>query len=220
MSTVQYQRQAGLLPPDILWNLPIAVAGVGAVGRQVVLQLCSAGARNLAFYDHDTVEESNIGPQGWRRDDIGVPKVEALLGDIERQQLFPASDGATTAKGLHRRFPTESYEHPIVFCCVDNINTRGQLFRTSTYNLFLDSRVAGDTVHVLSVSDPDSRDYYESTLFDREEAFQATCTTRMSIHIANIAAGLLVQQFSKWLRELPTDRHTVFNLLAMESYSK
>lgn len=220
MSTAYYQRQAGVLPPDTLQNLKIGVAGVGAVGRQVVLQLVSAGARNLHFWDHDTVEEANIGPQGWSPDDIGQPKVGALFSDAVSR--FPDA-GSITA--YESRFPAANPPQlDVFFCCVDKIETRGSIFQGFSENkllpYFFDSRVTSDTVHILACCENEHGDYYAGTIFEAEEAFQATCTTRMSIHMANIAAGLLIQQLSKALREMPLDRHTVFNLLSMECWSK
>ena len=39
---------------------------------------------------------------------------------------------------------------------------------------------------------------------------------RSTIYAASIAAGLMVHQFTRWLRRMPVDRDTVLNLLAGE----
>ena len=41
-------------------------------------------------------------------------------------------------------------------------------------------------------------------------------TAKTTIYSANIAAGLMIAQFTKWLRNLPMDSDLQFNLLASE----
>ena len=42
------------------------------------------------------------------------------------------------------------------------------------------------------------------------------CTARATIYAASIAAGLMVHQFTRWLRDMPVDRDASLNLLAGE----
>ena len=42
------------------------------------------------------------------------------------------------------------------------------------------------------------------------------CTARSTIYAASIAAGMMVHQFTRWLRGIPVDRDTSLNLLAGE----
>ena len=60
------------------------------------------------------------------------------------------------------------------------------------------------------------RDHYPTTLFARSEAQLGRCTARSTIYAASIAAGLMLHQFTRWLRALPVDRDTSLNLLAGE----
>jgi len=53
--------------------------------------------------------------------------------------------------------------------------------------------------------DTPGRTHYPSTLFTAEEAFTGSCTAKSTIFTANIAAGMMVEQFTKWLRGLPAD---------------
>ena len=53
-------------------------------------------------------------------------------------------------------------------------------------------------------------------LFARADAEVGRCTSRSTIYTASIAAGLMVHQFTRWLRGMPVDRDTSFNLLAGE----
>jgi len=55
-----------------------------------------------------------------------------------------------------------------------------------------------------------------STLFAQAEAFHGSCTGKSTIYIANIAAGLMVGQFARWLRGLSVDADLMLNLLSRE----
>jgi sulfur carrier protein ThiS adenylyltransferase len=53
-------------------------------------------------------------------------------------------------------------------------------------------------------------------LFRADEAFVGPCTAKTTIYCANIAAGLMLGQFTKYLRQLPVDADIQLNLLASE----
>src|SRR5258708_6147128 len=77
-------RQRGLIPPARLTACHAVVIGVGAIGRQVALQLAAVGIPLLVLYDHDTVEEANLAPQGYRPDQLACCKVDATAADCQR----------------------------------------------------------------------------------------------------------------------------------------
>ncbi len=60
---------------------------------------------------------------------------------------------------------------------------------------------------------------YGDSLFEPEEAFQGACTAKSTIFTANIAAGLMVSQFSKHLRGMALERDFNLNLLSLEMFN-
>ena len=76
-SSDRFARQQDLVPAERLAELVVTVIGVGAIGRQVALQLAAIGARRLQLVDFDRVDDTNITTQGYLLDDIGQPKVDA-----------------------------------------------------------------------------------------------------------------------------------------------
>ena len=74
----------------------------------------------------------------------------------------------------------------------------------------------GEVIRVLAVADEHGRDHYPSTLFPQADAQRGACTSRSTIYGANIAAGLMLHQFARWLRGQRVDRDTTFNLLGSE----
>jgi hypothetical protein len=74
----------------------------------------------------------------------------------------------------------------------------------------------GETMRILVANNELGRRHYPTTLFMASEAHAGSCTARSTIYTANIAAGLLVHQFVRWLRRQPVDADTSLDLFAGE----
>lgn len=208
----RFARQQDLVPAERLAELPITVIGVGAIGRQVAIQLAAIGAKQLQLIDFDHVDETNITTQGYLAADIGVPKVSAMARSINEL------DETIKLELVQDRFRPMLAIGQAVFCCVDSIETRAAIWRSVSRRseFWVDGRMLGETIRVLVAADEQGRRHYPTTLFASTEAQPGRCTARSTIYAANIAAGLVVSQFVKWLRKQPTDADLSFNLLATE----
>src|SRR2546421_5518329 len=69
-------RQRQIVPPEKLASCHAIIIGVGAIGRQVALQLAAVGIAAMELIDHDLVGVENLAPQAYWPADIGKPKVE------------------------------------------------------------------------------------------------------------------------------------------------
>ena len=76
-------------------------------------------------------------------------------------------------------------------------------------------RMAAEVLRVLCVT-PEHADRYAGTLFAADEAHRGACTARSTVYCANIAAGWMIHQFTRWLRGWPVDFDLTLNLLAGE----
>ncbi len=76
--------------------------------------------------------------------------------------------------------------------------------------------MAAEVIRVLASDTPNVDQHYPTTLFASSDAYAGECTAKSTIYTANIAAGLMVGQFTRWLRRLPVVREQLFNLLAQE----
>ena len=105
-----------------------------------------------------------------------------------------------------------------VFCCVDSIDTRRLIWESvkDRSSFFCDGRMSAEVLRVLTACDAASRDHYPTTLFSGGEAYAGACTAKTTIYCANIAAGLMLAQFTKHLRNLPVDPDIQLNLLTSE----
>jgi sulfur carrier protein ThiS adenylyltransferase len=205
-------RQQGLVPSDRLVGLTATVIGVGAIGRQVALQLAAIGVRSIQLIDFDTVDETNITTQGYSASDIGKLKVDATSATI--QQIDPDVNVET----INDRFRPRHVPGDAIFCCVDSISARTAIWRSvnASCQFWADGRMLGETMRILCVADDTGRQHYPTTLFHQSEAQPGQCTSRSTIYTASIAAGLMLHQFTRWLRGIPIDADLSLNLLASE----
>jgi sulfur carrier protein ThiS adenylyltransferase len=211
-SQERYSRQRDLVPADRLSACKATVIGVGAVGRQVALQLAAMGIPWLQLVDFDVVEESNLASQGYLEEDLGRSKVVATAGLCRRisENLEIQEEAA--------RFRRSMETGNVIFACVDKIDTRRLIWEAvkDKVDFWADGRMSAEVLRILIACDSAGRRHYPTTLFAAEEAYVGACTAKTTIYCANICAGLMVAQFAKWLRRLPVESDLNFNLLAGE----
>ena len=205
-------RQRDIVPPDRLAACDVTVVGVGAVGRQVALQLAAIGVARMQLVDFDRVEVENLAPQGYFESDLGRLKVEATA-DLVRQ-----INSALDVQPIEGRFKRSMAVGDLLICCVDSIETRRHIWQAvkDQTGFFCDTRMSAEVVRVLTAADVAGREHYPTTLFSAGEAHAGACTAKSTIYTANIAAGLAVGQFTKWLRGLPVDADVTLNILTCE----
>jgi sulfur carrier protein ThiS adenylyltransferase len=208
----RYSRQKDIVPTERVAACKATVIGVGAIGRQVALQLTAMGIPWLQLIDFDNVEVSNLASQGYLEDDLDVPKVHATA------DLCQQVNHHLEVHEVNDRFRRGMAVGNTVFCCVDSIATRKLIWEAvkDKANFYCDGRMSAEVLRVLTACDSESRKHYPTTLFNADEAFVGSCTTKTTIYCANIAAGLMTAQFTKYLRHLPIDCDIKLNLLTSE----
>jgi molybdopterin-synthase adenylyltransferase len=208
----RFERQRDLVPLARLSTVRATVIGVGAIGRQVALQLGTIGAPRLQLVDFDQVDRTNVTTQGYSVADVGQSKVLVTAAAIH------ALDPDIQVASIFDRYRPKMELGDAIFCCVDSISARGAIWRSASRGLefWCDGRMLGETIRVLTAADLRGRAHYPTTLFAQSDAEPGRCTARSTIYAASIAAGLMVHQFTRWLRGIPTDADTTLNLLGSE----
>jgi len=205
-------RQQELVPGPALAQLIVTVIGVGAIGRQAALQLAAIGVRHIQLVDFDAVDETNVTTQGYLASDVGQPKVQATKRAIQSR------DPTIDVEAIEDRYRPRRDYGEAVFCGVDSIAVRATIWRSirSRCRFWADGRMLGETMRVLVVAGEVGYQHYPQTLFAASEAEPGRCTAHSTIYTANIAAGLMIHQFARYLRRQEVDADTTFNLLAGE----
>ena len=213
MNTDQrYSRQRDIVPAERLTTCKATVIGVGAIGRQVALQLAAMGITWLQLVDFDIVEESNLASQGYLEEDLGKLKVEATA------DLCGRINSSLEILTLNDRFRRSIDIGNAIFVCVDKVDIRRLIWESVKDKawFFCDGRMTAEVLRVLTAYDSKSREHYPTTLFAADEAYTGSCTAKTTIYCANIAAGTMLAQLTKWLRHLPIDSDISLNLLTCE----
>ncbi len=135
----RFQRQQDLVPAGRLAELSITVIGVGAIGRQVALQLAAIGASRLRLIDFDRVDATNVTTQGYLSTEIGQLKVHATAAAITMIDHTIAVDAVAD------RFRAKMDVGHCVFCCVDSIEARAAIWRSvrNRCRFWVDGRMLG-----------------------------------------------------------------------------
>jgi len=193
-------------------NAKVTVIGVGAIGRNVAIQLAAVGVPRLQLIDFDTVDETNVTTQGYLAADVGREKVEAAADAVA------CLDPLISVQTISDRYRPRMEIGSVIFCCVDSIDARSAIWRSASARcrFWTDGRMLGEVLRILTVAEDVGRDHYPTTLFAQSEAQPGRCTARSTIYAAAVAAGLMVHQFTRWLRDMPVDRDTSVNLPAGE----
>jgi sulfur carrier protein ThiS adenylyltransferase len=154
--------------------------------------------------------QADIVPAG--RIDLNNLKVEATA------DLCKQINSGIEVQLVAERFKRSTKIGDAVFDCVDSIDTRKLIWQAvnNKIRFYCDGRMSAEVLRVLTACDTESRKHYPSTLFAATEAYAGPCTAKTTIYCANIAAGLMVAQFTKYLRQLPIDADIQMNLLASE----
>jgi molybdopterin-synthase adenylyltransferase len=170
------------------------------------------GVPVLQLVDFDKVEISNLASQGYLQDDFDQPKVDATA------ELCRRINHDLHVEVGFERFKRTTPVGNCVFVCVDSITTRKHIWEAlkDKANFLVDGRMSAEVLRVITAYDSSSREYYPQTLFTAEQAHTGPCTARTTIYCANIAAGFMLAQFTKYLRLLPIDCDIQVNLLATE----
>jgi hypothetical protein len=200
------------------------VIGVGAIGKQVATLLVSMGAPYVCVVDPDEVGVENLNVQGYYQEQIGKPKVEAF------DSVAKSHNPEVKTFLHHRRYGPDidprnglTLPHLVVFSCVDSIEVRSFIWQslfeskyTKDFDLFVDGRMAAETLRMFAWKKGTDKKKYEETLFPGAEAFPVSCTGRTTLYTSYVIAGMMVGSFVKWLRKQPVPFEQAFNMLADE----
>jgi len=208
----RFSRQADIVPRERILDCTATIIGVGAIGRQVALQLTAIGVPHLQLIDFDSVETSNLATQGFMQKDLKRPKVDVTAKFVREM------NNDLIVEVILERFKRSTPVGNCVFACVDSIEIRKLIWDAvkDKVSFYCDGRMSAEVLRIITACDEKGRKYYPQTLFTAQQAHAGPCTAKTTIYCANIAAGFMLAQFTKYLRLLPVDSDIQVNLLASE----
>lgn len=185
MTQVDVTRHVELFDPST-FNKPIHVIGAGASGSWLVIQLAKLGLTDITVWDFDIVEEHNIANQMYGLDDIGRPKVIALVDIVKR------STG--TIVNVKNEKYTGQRLTGYVFCMIDTMSGRKNIWLNniklkSAITLYIEPRMGLDVGRVYNIEPMKTEQHapYEATLYDDSQAEVSACGASVSVVTSAIA---------------------------------
>lgn len=203
----RFDRLEQFIPRARMLEQSATVIGVGAVGRNVALQLVALGIPKLQLIDFATVEVADITSEGFLSEDVGCPKVDAVGGLCHRTE--PLLELETICERIQP-------SHDIgtnVFCCVGRNADRAAIWESvhDRCRFWGDGRIVADTARIFVAADGADRRHYRRTLADPGDAGSDAPSIPLS-YLGTLAAALLVHQFVRHLQDRPLVVDASFDL--------
>lgn len=184
----------------------IHIVGCGAIGSYVALQLVKLGCTNINLWDFDIVEPHNITNQVYTSKDIPLPKTVAL----KQHLLNNNPEVELRERGKYTGMqPLKGY----VFICVDNIETRKEIYERNQYNPMLDLVIDGrigleqGQVYTAKWSDEEQvQNLIDLSDFKHDEVANKTsaCGTTLSVSpTVQIVVSNMISSFINFINEQP-----------------
>jgi DNA invertase Pin-like site-specific DNA recombinase len=149
-------------------------------------------------------------------DAIKLPDRDFIAAQVQRLPCTLRTDESKAAQLLG-----ELFDAVFVYRVTPLGKQRGyhQLkFRLKAWRIVhaaLEGKLA-DAIRILISADDIGHRHYPTTLFPTGEAHRGRCTAMNTFDTAQVAAGLMVHQFIRWLRRQPVDLDISLDLLASE----
>lgn len=214
-----FSRQQFIVNSERLDASHVGLIGCGAIGRQAAMYLSAMGLKKITLIDHDIIEPHNVPIQLWNPSDVGRPKVDALAEEYSARS--PHETGLIVRKYNGRWSKNMTNTCTALFVCVDSMAARKQIYHetiddehTTSVEFLCDARMTGLQMRILA---EDGTGQYEETLnYTDEDAVSGSCASEACGFTAGIAAGLLCNEFSLWLRDQPFAPDNLVSLFTHE----
>lgn len=197
----RFLRNRDLVDQEAINRHTVTIVGLGAIGSQLAEQLSKLGVTRFVLIDPDVVSEVNLGVQGFYEDEVGLSKVHAVEGRLQKVR----SRAQVSAHPEPWQPGADSIpERSVIFAAVDSISVRRQLYDQELLRrkapCLLDARMSAEAFQCFCVPRgcPEVLHAYGKTLFPQAEAHQERCTARSTIYCAAMAAASLCAMYKRW----------------------
>ena len=182
----------------------ILIIGAGGIGSYLIPLLDKTGLYDITVSDPDTIEEKNLTYQNFECDEVNKYKsacMKSRYATVKTSSEYPI----LTEKQL------VGYE--LVICCVDNLDARRLLYRSSI--AWLDLRSQGRNAAYISYkADPKM---YDTMLAGPDGSFSCQGNSwdgsTSGIHWLHVAiAGMGAEWTQRWFNGEPVNAFAVVNV--------
>jgi molybdopterin/thiamine biosynthesis adenylyltransferase len=215
-----FSRQLDIVPQDKLIDQPFTIIGAGSLGSHTTHILAQMGAENIVVYDHDEVDDHNLGVQFFDAQSVGSKKVAALKRLISQCHEVEIVDKAEKVTEEN----VETALRGIVIAAVDNMNARKLIWEKVHLNpmveLYIDTRAARQVCSIFTLNPMDlavGKEYNYHHLFPESEGAPGPCTEKMTTfngpqtasHVASLVVNYLKNEPLPFQLDIDMRNHIV-----------
>ena len=112
----------------------VAVCGLGGLGSNIAISLSRAGVGKLILIDFDCVDVTNLHRQQYKANQVGLPKPEALLSNL--QEIAPYTEYETHFEKVTAENAVAMLARADVICeAFDDVEAKAMLVNTVLENM-------------------------------------------------------------------------------------
>lgn len=216
-----FTRQEGIVPPKLLKSSEVSVIGAGAVGSFASLSIAKMGVSSIQNFDEDGVSAHNLPNQYYRKQDVGLFKVDALAAILKE-----FSDSKTAPVN---RFYVNQRLKKTVIVATDSMRSRkivwDQFKKQKQATTYIEARMGAELGQVYTIHKVNGKlrkediAFYEARLYNDRDVPQLPCTARSIIYNVLMISALICRAYKGVIKREKYPREVTMNLTSMDPRS-
>lgn len=206
---LSFMRQKDWFDPSQHAESHVGIVGVGGIGSPTALALAKLGINKFTLIDPDKIEAHNLPNQLYpKRNILGQRKVHAAATMMHE---FAPVGSITSIPELLKNVEPRMFGD-VCIAALDSMEARIELFEKLKYafgtRLVLDGRLDQENIvlYAYRPADPESRKFYEQTLYSDEEAKDTSCTRQSIIDVGFSVASLITRAVRRFYAGEPVEK--------------
>ena len=193
-----------------LKNVEFHIVGCGAIGSSVAIQLVRVGADNFHLYDFDKVEIPNIGVSQYNEQDVGLPKVRALINHMKRVNVM------IKVEGIIDRFTTyEGSKEGILILGLDSMKARRDIVKMLVKcpykpKIVIDGRMGAEHYQQYIYNNI-TMSQYDKNWYSDDESDPEPCTRKATSYCSNMSGSFIANAAKNIVMKQPYFKEVTFN---------
>ena len=193
-----------------LKNVEFHIVGCGAIGSSVAMQLVRLGADNFYLYDFDKVEIPNIGVSQYNEQDVGLPKVGALINHMKRVNVM------IKVEGIIDRFRTyEGSKKGILILGLDSMKARRDIVKMLVKcphkpKIVIDGRMGAEHYQQYIYNNI-TMSQYDKNWYSDDESDPEPCTRKATSYCSNMSGSFIANAAKNIVMKQPYFKEVTFN---------
>ena len=186
------------------------IVGCGAIGSSVAMQLVRLGADNFYLYDFDKVEIPNIGVSQYNEQDVGLPKVGALINHMKRVNVM------IKVEGIIDRFTTyEGSKEGILILGLDSMKARRDIVKMLVKcpykpKIVIDGRMGAEHYQQYIYNNI-TMSQYDKNWYSDDESDPEPCTRKATSYCSNMSGSFIANAAKNIVMKQPYFKEVTFN---------